>query len=94
MGIYKEVHIGNILHSSEVQLVNYNKKLPACVCLHAVMAHAQLNNYHKVQNVSILCSLWSTKVMFFNKRFQIIIITSFAPISSKIKLSGATKPRD
>ena len=28
------------------------------------------------------------------KKIIIIIVTSFAPISSKIKLSGATKPGD
>ena len=36
--------------------------------------------------------IYNIILIYFN--IYIIIVTSFAPISSKIKLSGATKPED
>ena len=46
---------------------------------------------YKLKNVSDNLK-WTTNTHV--TPFIIIIMTSFVPISSKIKLSGATKPRD
>ena len=57
--------------------------------------------HHYVNTVAITVSvnvIYSVVISNVNVSVQlliiIIIVTSFAPISSKIKLSGATKPGD